>query len=51
MLAIACDHGETSIFEAKNILIEYLNENGHEYIDSIKLLPNYKYRYGIINNS
>jgi hypothetical protein len=43
--------GETSIFEAKNILIEYLNQNGHEYIDSIKLLPNYKYRYGIINNS
>lgn len=43
--------GETSVVDAKNTLIEYLNQNGHEYIDSIKLLPNYKYRFGIINNS
>ena len=43
--------GETSVAVAKNELFEYINQNGYDYIDSIKLLPNYKYRYGIINNS
>ncbi len=43
--------GETSVAVAKNELFEYINQNGYDYIDSIKLLPNYKYRYGIVNNS
>ena len=43
--------GETSVVVAKNELFEYINQNGYDYIDSIKLLPNYKYRYGIVNNS
>ena len=43
--------GETSVAVAKNELFEYINQNGYDYIDSIKLLPNHKYRYGIVNNS
>ena len=43
--------GETSLAVVKNELFEYINQNGYDYIDSIKLLPNYKYRYGIVNNS
>ena len=43
--------GETSIPELKNELLSYLDQNGYSYTDSISILPNYKYKFGIVNNS
>ena len=43
--------GETSIPELKHELLSYLDQKGYSYTDSISLLPNYKYRFGIVNNS
>ena len=43
--------GETSIPELKNELLSYLDQKGYSYTDSISILPNYKYKFGIVNNS
>ena len=43
--------GETNIAEAKDELINFLVDNNIQFTDSIKVLPDYLYKYGIINNS
>ena len=43
--------GETSIPKLKHELLSYLDQKGYSYTDSISLLPNYKYKFGIVNNS
>ena len=42
--------GETNILKAKDELINILEDNNIQYTDSIKVLPDYLYKYGIINN-
>jgi hypothetical protein len=43
--------GETNLKDAKNELIEYLKSEDIPFEDNIILLPNYDFKYGIINNS
>ena len=43
--------GETNILKAKDELINILVDNNIQFTDSIKVLPDYLYKYGIINNS
>ena len=43
--------GETNLNDAKNELIEYLKSEDISFEDNIILLPNYDFKYGIINNS
>ena len=43
--------GETNILSAKKEMIYHLESIKVKYYDSLDLLPNYKYKNGIINNS
>ena len=43
--------GETNILSAKKEIIYHLESIKVEYYDSLDLLPNYKYKNGIVNNS
>ena len=43
--------GETNILSAKKEIIYHLESIKVKYYDSLDLLPNYKYKNGIVNNS